>query len=698
MLGFLSPIVWWLGGLLAVPLIIHFLGRQKLRRQRFPSLLLVRERMSKSMQRHRLKNLLLLLIRTLLILCLLLALWNPVLRSPILTGPTPDHSIALIHNGIYGRLSGNDFGAQSRPMTADRNALATQWERLRTMDSAGRLHLEYRLVIPDGAGPGIPSERFGDFRGALRKALAEFGGQDGTVQLVAPVFSWSELAEALPELQSALQSKPGMNLTLLDYSGRQEFLSAFQSVRGASDPNSPVLKLTASSLSSSSSSGTAQSGKVKVILRGRHLPDVQLDRGNLEVTLPMSEVGQATGSLSFSESGFAAADYFFCYPEPGLRLVEHSGSQLSSWPSLGRGGFFRRIAHVASADAVDWNAGRGKKLGLVFLANGSHASQGDYQQAMKYVKEGGRLILSVGRETDIPLLNRNLLEPLRVGRLGGLTELPETMPAELHHNSGNQSTSLPQDLGDLGGARKFFKFAPDSGTEVILALKENAIGNRLEAADHPALLVARDCQKGKLYLWTTDVDDLDWSDVGVHPALPLLHQAFQEYASSARDRNQSVAADSIYTWTSDERDDKQSARAEIHVFDPENRPFTRLRLDGERLRLGPFDKLGIYRILSEGDTACFAVNLLSDDLETDMQSSPEGSTATTKKLESDKRSATLKALASFAGRVSIVPAKQSVIIPASARPLWPIFYMAAILLLFLEGLTASAFSMRLSRS
>src|SRR5690348_13839139 len=108
MFTLLNPIGLWLGAALAVPLMIHFLGRQRLRKQPFPSLLLVQERFSKSMHRHRLKNLLLLLIRTLLILCLLLALANPVLEAgkpDSAKGAKPDVAVALIHNGIYGRLA-----------------------------------------------------------------------------------------------------------------------------------------------------------------------------------------------------------------------------------------------------------------------------------------------------------------------------------------------------------------------------------------------------------------------------------------------------------------------------------------------------------------------------------------------------------------------------------------------------------------
>ncbi|HKP95963.1 MAG TPA: BatA domain-containing protein, partial [Fibrobacteria bacterium] len=139
MFSLLNPISLWFGAALAVPLMIHFLGRQRLHRRPFPSLLLVRERFSKSMHRHRLKNLLLLILRTLLILCLLLALGNPALESRH-AAAKPDLSLALIHNGVYGRLRpgpGGASGAAGLLPSAEaagpsgEDALRTQWLRLR---------------------------------------------------------------------------------------------------------------------------------------------------------------------------------------------------------------------------------------------------------------------------------------------------------------------------------------------------------------------------------------------------------------------------------------------------------------------------------------------------------------------------------------------------------------------------------------
>ena len=131
MFSLLQPISLWLGAALAIPLAIHFLGRQRLRKQAFPSLLLLQEKLSRTMRRHRLKNLLLLLLRTLLILCLLLALADPALEGKSASaGPPPDAASVLLDNGAYGLIPIADAAS---PGT---RAFQAQLAQIQRLDSA----------------------------------------------------------------------------------------------------------------------------------------------------------------------------------------------------------------------------------------------------------------------------------------------------------------------------------------------------------------------------------------------------------------------------------------------------------------------------------------------------------------------------------------------------------------------------------
>ncbi|MEO0005537.1 MAG: BatA domain-containing protein, partial [candidate division WOR-3 bacterium] len=81
---FFSPQFFWLLPLAAIPFIIHLLSRLRLRRKDFPSLLLLQTVRRERFSWLRLKEIILLVLRTLTLLLLLFALTRPYLpvRSP----------------------------------------------------------------------------------------------------------------------------------------------------------------------------------------------------------------------------------------------------------------------------------------------------------------------------------------------------------------------------------------------------------------------------------------------------------------------------------------------------------------------------------------------------------------------------------------------------------------------------------------
>jgi hypothetical protein len=689
----LSPISLWFGALLAVPLMIHFLGRQRLERQPFPSLLLVKEGFARSMRRHRLKNLLLLIIRTLLIACLLLALSNPALESQQALAK-PDQSLALIHDGIYGKIplppgAGKAaFGGDAAPRGKD--LLETQRLRIKALDSAQGLRTRVFTVIEDGPGAGEASQRFGDYGEAVRRVLPALG--PGTALMGLPVFSWQDLAGCQNDLVRALREDAGLQLALTDFSAFAPRLSAFAGLRAMPAPDAPTVSVAALL----SPAAATQGGKAQVWLDGRLLQEVSASGDRMEAILPLGTGPRTEGRFAFlipgSSEGFAATELHFCFPEAGAWSLAHAGSALVSLPSLGRETYFRRILHVASARDIPWEgaspaagAPKGAKGGLapmrlVYLAAERGAPPEAYARAIEFVKRGGRLIIAAGRESDIPLLNRFLLQPLRLGRLGSLADSagPVTADAAALARVGRASGDPAAASKVLGAVRKRYAFSPDSGTSILLAQAGSAI------------LAERDFHAGRVLLWTTDLDDLEWTDLGVSPMVPLLHQAFQEAAAGERAANLTVASDSLFLFQAPAGEEDAGKAAEVR--DPEGHPFTRVRAEGQRLRIGPFDRLGLYRVIRGKDTSGFAVNLLPA-----APSAPSPVAGEWEAAEARAKDAFLAACSPYPGRVTVLSPEDPVSARTSARRLWPAFLLGAILLLFLEGLIAFRFSARRTR-
>ena len=148
MFSLLNPLALWLSPLVAAPLLIHLLGRARPKPVDFPSVMLVREKLARALRRHRLRNWLLLILRTLLMICLFLAAGNPVWRSKDAWAP-PAAAGILIHNGAYGQCPGKTGSLWDAQIQLKRG--------LDTLTS-GHAHME--PLLP-GLPPKISAARFG---------------------------------------------------------------------------------------------------------------------------------------------------------------------------------------------------------------------------------------------------------------------------------------------------------------------------------------------------------------------------------------------------------------------------------------------------------------------------------------------------------------------------------------------------------
>ncbi|MBN2465501.1 BatA domain-containing protein [candidate division WOR-3 bacterium] len=105
-MGFLAPSLLPLAALAAIPVVIHILSRLRLKRAEFPSLLLLTTVKRERFSWLRLKELLLLVFRTLALLALLLALARPYVRHRLPgLGRTNDLVVILDDSYSMGRAS-----------------------------------------------------------------------------------------------------------------------------------------------------------------------------------------------------------------------------------------------------------------------------------------------------------------------------------------------------------------------------------------------------------------------------------------------------------------------------------------------------------------------------------------------------------------------------------------------------------------
>ncbi len=652
MFSFLSPVTLWFTALLAIPLAIHFLGRERLKKMPFPSLLLVRGDLARSMARHRIKNWLLLALRTLLLLCLLVALTNPVLKREGFYPDAGTHVSALFHDGLYGRIPLDDG------MLLENH----QRNRLSFLDSLSPgLNIGSVLAPssgnPLGSGAEPPEERFGDYPRAVADLLADIPTHL-PAQAHIPVFTDSEWVQSLPYLIRALHDNSALRIAIIDYSPLASRAGAFRAVEVEPPGDSPLLALR-TELSPALEIPQAE-GRLQ-IFRGRQLlQDTPFLDRQPYVNLELPDQRRFKGKLRLEGTPtHAVKEFHFSIPNPDRLNLGHAGTTLSSLPSLGGNSFFKQVIHSTHGDGLVREI-KEKNLRLLFLSNAPLASPSAYTALREYVQGGGLLILGLGSRSDISLINRHLLQPLEAGRIGEIIE--SNGPVSTHLASMAGAATLPPRLPAHTYLNRLFSFSPGAESRSLLSVDQAK-----------PVVISRTFGAGGILLWLTDIDDLEWTNLGLSPVTPLLHHHFHSSHWSDAWKNFTSASDSVM---------ELQLGPEFFppkVTDPDGRPFQGVSASQGTLILGPFPRLGLYAIAGSHDTLHLAVNAF-----------PSASSA----LPIDWDSA-LRPLEKYGARVQIIPYRDSLAaLQDSFSPLWRALILAAILLLFAEGLVSAFMSFR----
>lgn len=147
-----------------LPILIHLLTRQRLKRVLFPTLRFLMELQRQRMRQLKLRQLLLLLLRTLAVVALVLALARPVIRSSagILPGMHARTSAILVMDRSAS------MGTETPEGTRLREATARAQEVLSLLEDGD----DAQIIWADAQPAAFPPEPTGRFR-VLREALSE---------------------------------------------------------------------------------------------------------------------------------------------------------------------------------------------------------------------------------------------------------------------------------------------------------------------------------------------------------------------------------------------------------------------------------------------------------------------------------------------------------------------------------------------
>jgi hypothetical protein len=220
---------------------------------------------------------------------------------------------------------------------------------------------------------------------------------------------------------------------------------------------------------------------------------------------------------------------------------------------------------------------------------------------LDYVRQGGALIIGVGEKTDISKLNREILVPAKAGYMKAVA-VSSAKPGKGGKQPARKITLHEELLKSKDRALKEVKPMADVTKQLSIKLNEQ-ISPVLSTSQGP-ILVNIPYKKGSIYLWTTDIDNLEWTSLGASAFVPIYHQWIVNESGQLRWKNYAIDSDSIFIHSLE-----SEMRNDVAVTDPQRKRFKSIKKHYNTLHIGPFAKLGHYNINYGQDTILLAVNL-----------------------------------------------------------------------------------------
>ena len=675
-MNFLNPLFLFGLGAAAIPILIHLFTRRRPREVRFPSLEFLSEVHQSQIRRLKLKQWLLLLLRTLAVAAMALAMARPVSKGRAGTHSGAASSVVALVD-VSGSMQAS--GADGRALAVA--ARRTVEDLLATLGPGDELWL-----VPYDRTPRPVSEKpLGD-TGRLRAAAAALTAGAGVTDHVA----------ALELAGRTLREARALNRELFWISDFQRTGFAADGAPGASVrvPPGPwdqariyLVPLTPRSRANAAITGAtltpADTGVALAVdaaafagtpadfpLEARAIEaggaaGTTLGRGFVSLPahgrgsalLPLTRTPDAGGEVLLPDDALALDNRrVFAAGRAGTLhvLLREDGPPSALRFALEAG----MPASGLSVEAVDAAtlAQRAGDADVIVIGDVERLGPAELQAVLDYARGGGALLLAPGERADAAAWNGSLLRERGVGELGAAESAPAGVAWRLLRQVAGHPVleGFPARPGEPLSAARFNR---------VRLLRPGPRARVLATFDraHPALIEA----PGTLVL-ATPLDPAA-SDFAVSGAfLPLLHQA-------VRVLGRGTAAASLVPG---DRWQAPAATGAWRVVDETGRDVPLAFGSGEaatRLSTPPLERPGLYRVYrGEALRSSFAVN--PEPRESDLASASEAELLGAFPRD---RARILHAGEDLARRVREA---------RYGRELWPTFTLLALLLLVVESL------------
>ncbi len=441
---FLNPFLLFGLAAAAIPVILHLLNLRKLRTIDFSTLAFLKELQQSRIRRLKLRQILLLIIRTLMVAFIVLAFARPALRGslPAGFGTAAGSTVAIVLDDSYSLMAADEEGER---FAQAKKAAGGILSLLREGDAAWLLKLsdlpdvtvdppthDFRLLgeLIARSQPSYVRRPLGEGLDAASRLIAGSKDVNREIYLIGD-FQKSSLAGG--ESPTAGASDPNVRLFTIGVGSRTVPNAAVDSVAvlsGIFEKNRPV---EISARVRNFGTAALTDAVVSVYAGGTRVAQSNVTVGpgaaeSIALTFVPRRSGLIDGSVGLEADELEPDNsrYFaFTVPERIRVLVAAGGPDDTKFllPALGAGsgGDGESAVQITTATAAGLSRANLRDFDVVILAGLASFDRGDADRILAYVGNGGGLVIFPGTDTDPANYNTRILGPMKLPEIRGST-------------------------------------------------------------------------------------------------------------------------------------------------------------------------------------------------------------------------------------------------------------------------------------
>ena len=601
----------------SIPLVIHLLNRERARRLVFSTVRFIRMSHQTNVQRHRLKRLLLLLMRILMLILLGLAFARPFFAEDPATAPELggvrnaviilDTSYSMQYEDVFALAKKEAINRLDSLESADAVALILSADKARKVLPIDSEHNHIRTAIESAETTNYTTDYLDAIHTADEILKAVSVGQK-QIYLVADLqkSGWENFLETD-------RLSPDVNIEFVDVAEEQP------DNRAVTNINVPPIVLIEQKDTElvarihNFSSEPVEKLPVTLFIDDNKVDTTQLDiaPGNsadaaFKVKINLQSESAHTGWVEIDNEALKIDNrrYFTVQSMKSIKTHCVNGEQKRS--DIEDETFFltRAVLNIGDAGApIDYtesttfpSAASLKQYDVLILANVSQITAAEAERLKTYVNGGGGLIITLGDQVDSNVYQQHLAgtensllpctimqavgDPIGKEQFQVIASVDYRHPIFMPFNNPNH--------GDFAKARfyRYYQTVPIADATTIAAFDD---GN-------PALL-EKIYGTGRVLFFTSTIDR-EWNDLPIHAVyLPFLHEAIKYLAlkQAGKTPDYRVGDGVEYNGSQD------SAGKEVAVFDPDRKEARMTLNEQGNLFYENTENPGIYSVHRSGE-------------------------------------------------------------------------------------------------